>query len=275
MEESSKETKTESGKSLPNGIKPNIGRVHSIQSFGTVDGPGLRTVIFFQGCPLKCKYCHNIDMGDSRLGKEYTPEQLVNEVIKYKEYWIGKDGGVKGGVTFSGGEPTFQSDFIMEVAKQLKEKGVHTTIDTCFGTAKFVVDKLYPVMDYWMVSIKHLIREEHAKLTEVLNQHILENIEHLDLRLAEHSRNSLRIRFLVIPGITDSEEHIHMLGEYLQKLKSLDFVEVLPYGTHGRFKWIEIYGNYELDGVPDATKEDVEKVKAILVKYNIKVQPNK
>ena len=254
------------------------GRVHSIQSFGTVDGPGLRTVIFFQGCPLKCKYCHNIDMGDRNLGKEYSVEELAKEVLKYREYWDGssKSGSeingekVKGGVTFSGGEPTFQADFVAQLAAKLKAEGVHTTIDTCFGTAKSVVDKLFPHIDYWMVSIKHLLKEEHHKLTGVLNTHILDNIQHLDARLAESNEKRLRIRFLVIPGITDSEDHIKMLAEYLSKLKSLDIAEILPYGTHGKYKWLEIYGKYELEGIPDATKEDVEKVKTVLKEYGIK-----
>lgn len=242
------------------------GRIHSIQSFGTVDGPGIRTVIFFQGCPLKCKFCHNIDMSSKTLGEEYTVDELFNEVYKYKEYW-----GETGGITFSGGEPTFQSSFIQKFSLKLKKYDIHTTIDTCFGTSKSIIDMLFPSIDYWMVSIKHLIREEHHKLTGVFNEHILENIKYLDEKLTSHQKKCLRIRFLVIPGITDSKKHIDMLVKFLIELKSLDLVEVLPYGTHGKFKWLEIYGKYQLEGVREATNEDVNKVKEILIKNNIKV----
>lgn len=241
------------------------GRIHSTESFGTLDGPGIRTVVFFQGCPLKCKYCHNIDMGNRLLGKEYTVEELFSEVIKYKEYW-GKDGGV----TISGGEPTYQSEFLLAFLKKLKENNIHTAIDTCFGTSGKIVEKLIPFVDYWMVSVKHMVSIKHYELTGVYNEQINSNIFNLSELLA--GRNVLRIRFLVIPGITNDLDHLKQLADFFKRLNALDIVEVLGYGTHGKFKWLELYGKYPLEGVPEATVEDIAKVKDFF-KYNgIKVK---
>jgi len=247
------------------------GYIHSIESLGTLDGPGLRSVIFLQGCPLKCKYCHNIDCAVKDKGKELTVDEVVERVMKNKEYW--KDNG---GVTVSGGEPTFQPEFLYELLKALKDKGVHTAIDSCLVTKKEIIDQLLPVVDYWMVSIKHMDDEVHKELTGSSNKLILENIQYLDSLLdnmPEDSRKRLRIRFLVIPGITDNLTHIEMLGQFVSNLKNVDVMELLKYGEHGKYKWIEIYGSYPLEGrTHDATNGDIEKVSEILSNYDIKLK---
>jgi pyruvate formate lyase activating enzyme len=182
--------------------------------------------------------------------------------MKNKEYW--KDNG---GVTVSGGEPTFQPEFLYEIFKALHDQGVHTAIDSCLVTKKETIDMLLPVVSYWMVSIKHMDDEVHKELTGSSNKLILENIKYLDSQLKD---NRLRIRFLVIPGITDNQTHVEMLGKFVENLKHLDVMELLKYGEHGKYKWEEIYGHYPLEGkTREATNEDVEKVAEILSHYDI------
>ena len=168
------------------------GYIHSIESLGTLDGPGLRTVVFLQGCPLKCKYCHNIDCATKEKGKQIDHTEVVERVMKNREYWNGS-----GGVTLSGGEPTFQPEFLYEILKVLHEKGVHTAVDSCLVTKREVIDNLLPVTSYWMVSIKHMDDEVHKELTGSSNKLIFENVQYLDSLLKD---KRLRIRFLVIPG---------------------------------------------------------------------------
>ncbi|MBD3280398.1 radical SAM protein [Candidatus Dojkabacteria bacterium] len=241
------------------------GYLHSIESLGTLDGPGLRSVVFLQGCPLKCKYCHNIDCAIKEKGKLVDHTEVVERVLKNKEYWE-----KNGGVTVSGGEPTFQPEFLYEILKSLNEKEVHTAIDSCLVTKKETIDKLLPVVNYWMVSIKHMDDEVHKDLTGSSNKLILENIKYLDSILKD---KRLRIRFLVIPGITDNLTHVEMLGKFVEGLKNVDVMELLKYGEHGKYKWEEIYGHYPLDGrTREATNEDIEKVVEILSHYDIELK---
>ena len=248
-----------------------VGFIHSVESMGALDGPGLRTVVFFQGCPLKCKFCHNIDTNVKNTGAIFSVEELVKKVLKNQEYWVRYNGKEEqpGGVTFTGGEPVYQPGFLLEVLKKLKEKGVHTVIDTSISTTKEVVDSLTPYLDLWMISIKHMDDTKHKDLTTVSNREILENIKHLDQNIA--GKGQIRIRFLVIPGVTDSEEHVKQVGEFVKGIKNLEQVELLAYGTHGKYKWIELFGKYDLEGVPEATKEDMERVKEYLSEFGFKV----
>ncbi len=236
------------------------GFIHSIESLATLDGPGLRTVVFFQGCPLRCKYCHNVDCVIKRTGTEISAEELTRKVLKNSEYWgvFEPDGTVKGGVTISGGEPTFQDEFLLEFLKSLKTNTVHTTLDTCLYTGRAVLDKVFDYVDYWMVSIKHMDDIAHQELTGVGNENILGNIKYVDSRLSD---NNLRIRFVVIPGVTDSIEHLKQLGEFIASLQHMDYLELLAYNEMGKYKWVETYGKYPMEGVREATKEDLERVK--------------
>ncbi|MCK9368539.1 pyruvate formate-lyase-activating protein [Candidatus Dojkabacteria bacterium] len=241
------------------------GLVHSIESFGTLDGPGIRTVVFLQGCPNRCKYCHNVDCAISKGGTEYTSEEVVEEVMKNKEYW--KDGeNTRGGVTFSGGEPLSQSEFLLECVRLLKKNDVHVVIDTS-ATAEFEnIKALVPFVDLWMISVKHMDDDVHKELVGRSNVEILNNIKDLDKLLTKEGKR-IRIRFVIIPGITDAKEHIEKLGSYIKGIKNLERVELLPYSTIGKQKWIEIFGHYSLEGIPEASNEDVEKVKKILSSY--------
>ncbi len=237
------------------------GYIHSIESMGTLDGPGIRTVVFFQGCPLRCKFCHNVDTNKPNQGQEYTVEDLVEKVLKNKEYW--KE---TGGVTVSGGEPLLQPEFLLEFLKVLKANNIHTAVDTCLKTNQRVLDTLLPYVDLWMVSIKEFDSNKHFDLTRSYNEEILDNIKYLNQKDAK-----IRIRFLVIPTITDYAELIEKLGGFLSNLNNLESLELLAYGTHGKNKWYELFGEYHLEDIREATKFDLEAVNAQLEKFNLNV----
>ena len=255
-----------------------IGKIHSIETFGTLDGPGVRTVVFLQGCPNRCKFCHNPDSVLMSGGKPYTPEELVALVSKNKEYWETYSeeeklsGIVKGGVTFSGGEPLMQSEFLAEVVPLLKQQGIHVVIDSSANASIEEIEMLAKDVDLWMISIKQMFDAIHRELVGVTNQNILKNIKALDSFLTTFNevhgtKKKIRIRFVIIPGITDTEGHLKALGEYIKQIHNLDKVELLPYSTIGKSKWIELFGEYHLEGVPEATKEDVARTKTILSNY--------
>ncbi len=229
---------------------------------GTLDGPGIRTVVFFQGCPLKCKFCHNIDTNFPKMGQEYTPEELFKKVIRNQEYW--KNGG---GVTISGGEPVMQPEFLLEFLKLLKENNIHTAVDTCIKTNKKVIDLIHPFVDLWMISLKELNNEKHLELTESENKQILENIEYVDSKKGA----KIRIRFLVIPTLTDGEDLIKSVGEFLKGIKNLETLELLAYGTHGKDKWYEFFNKYDLEEIRQANTQDLEKVKEQLKDFNYNI----
>lgn len=230
------------------------GRIHSFESFSTVDGPGVRYVIFLQGCPLRCKYCHNRDTRDVHLGEVYDTESIVEKILNYREY-MGEDGGV----TVSGGEPLLQIDFVIDLFKRLKAEGIHTAIDT----SGFVdVDKLKDLLDYTdlvILDLKEMDNDTHKDLIGVDNAKIL--------KFAEHISNSgvpMWIRHVLVPTITDKEEHLIKLKEYVSTLKNVEKVEVLGYHTLGSEKWEMIGDKFMLEGIPEASGEDVKKAEQIL-----------
>lgn len=253
------------------------GKIHSIETFGTLDGPGIRTVVFMQGCPNKCQFCHNPDAAINKGGKEYTVDKLVEILVKNKEYWI--DYGpvnteVKGGITFSGGDPIAQPEFLLEVIERLHAENIHVVVDTSLNCDSEVVQKLAPHVDLWMISIKQMFNAIHEQLIGMSNVPILKNILLLDEMLTKVNKDNpdkrkkqVRIRFVVIPKITDSVGHLNALGKYIAQIKNLETVELLAYSTIGRDKWIELFGEYHLEGIPEATQEDVLKTKEILSTY--------
>lgn len=259
------------------------GRVGAIETLGAVDGPGLRTVVFMQGCPLRCKFCHNIDLAQHWDAPQYSPQKLFDEIIKNKPYWqqyeyndLGSAVDMKhipGGVTFSGGEPTMQIDFLVEVMKLLKEEGVHIAIDTCLYTSPHNIDRLLPYVDLWMVSVKQLDDEAHQKLTGVSNKLIMKNFEYLDAQLGNQAHKpQLRIRFVLIPSIVSRDEYLEKLGSFVKKFKNLEQLELLPYSLIGKQKWIDIYGDYGLEGIEEPTTDLVQHAKTMLEEMGIKVK---
>lgn len=234
------------------------GRIHSTESFGTVDGPGIRFTVFFQGCPLRCKYCHNPDTWDMKGGREVTAEELMKEYDSYKEFLK------SGGITATGGEPLAQPEFLAELFALAKSKGVHTCLDTSAGVYSpensKKIDEALKFTDLVMLDIKHIDPYEHKKLTGVDNRHILSFAEHIrDLGIP------LWIRHVVVPGITDSRDQLFRLGEYLSTLRNLKALDVLPYHDMARKKYAELGMDYPLPDTPPLPKEDAIKAKEIIL----------
>lgn len=231
-------------------------RIHSFESFGTVDGPGIRFVVFMQGCSLKCKYCHNRDTWDLCGGTLYSIFDVISKIEKYKNYFIPSGGGV----TVSGGEPLLQLKFVTELFTQLKKEGIHTAIDTSGNFALTEdIKKLIDLTDLFLLDIKCINDEICRDLTGVSNKQELAFAKYLS-----DIQKDMWIRQVLVPGITDKKEDLQKLKEFISSLSSVKKVEVLPYHSMGRFKWKELGLEYALDGVPDATSEDVEKAKKIL-----------
>lgn len=236
------------------------GRVHSIETFGTVDGPGIRFILFMQGCPLRCKYCHNRDTWDVKGGTEYTTDEIIEQVKKYSSYM--KFSG--GGLTVSGGEATLQPEFLKDLFKKAQENEIHT----CLDTSGFVnIDVIDPVLDYTnlvLLDLKHMVPEKCKDLVGVSIDKTLEFAKHLS------DRNiPVWIRHVLVPGITDDRENLELMGKFISTLKNVDMVELLPYHTLGVHKWENMGFEYELKDVPDATNEDIEKASKILAEFGV------
>lgn len=237
-----------------------IGRVHSFESFALVDGPGVRFCVFLQGCNMRCQYCHNPETWNKEVGEEWTPEELFKKVYRYKNYW-GKDGGI----TVSGGESLLQLEFVTEFFEIAKEKGVHTAIDTSGNPfsmepeylEKF--DKLMEVTDLFILDLKEMDDEKHKKLTGCTNQNIIA----LARYLSNHGKD-MWIRHVLVPGLTDDEEGLVALRDFVAELKTVTRVEILPYHTLGLFKWEKLGIKYPLDGVMTPTDEEVKRAEHIL-----------
>ena len=224
-------------------------KVHSFESFGTVDGPGIRYVIFLQGCHLRCKYCHNRDTWDIKGGAYKSLDEIYDQIKRYKPYFKSSNGGV----TVTGGEPLLQVKFLIELFGNLKKAGIHTCIDTS-GMVNLTDD----VKKLLKLDIKHINREKCLQLTGHDNKKELEFARYL-------SQNGIPmwIRQVIIPGITDDEKDISTLSEFIKKLKTVEKVEFLPYHTIGKYKWEELEVKYELDDIRNATQDDIERVKRI------------
>lgn len=242
------------------------GYIHQIESFGCADGPGSRFIIFFSGCPLRCKYCHNPDTWKMTDGTLYTAEQLIEQAITCKPYW-----GKKGGVTVSGGEPLFQIDFLIELFTKFKEIGVNTCIDT--SGAPFTKEgewfekfkKLMDVTDILLMDIKHIDEEEHVKLTGKTGKNIREMFAYLD-----EINKPIWIRHVLVPGITDNEKWLTQTKDFIRTLNNVYRVEVLPYHGLGAVKYKDLGIDYVLKDLESPTLESVAKAKEILEceKYN-------
>ena len=238
---------------LDNPIKA---RIHSFESFGAVDGPGIRFVVFFQGCGLRCKYCHNRDTWPVNSGLEYTSDELISKILRYKNYFTVSGGGV----TLSGGEPLLQQDFLLELLPKLKKLGIHTTIDTS-GSFPLTdkMKKIIDLTDLFLLDIKCINDDICKDLVGVSNKLELEFARYLS-----DINKPVWIRQVLVPGITDHEEDLLKLKDFLASLKNVKKVEILPYHDLGRFKWENLGCNYELEDVPNATTEDVARAKKIL-----------
>ena len=231
-------------------------KVHSVESFGTVDGPGIRFVLFLQGCHLQCKYCHNRDTWDLNGGEYKTLDEIFEKIKRYKNYIIPSGGGV----TVTGGEPLLQVKFLIELFKKLKEEKITTCIDTS-GMVSLAEDikEVLKLTDLVLLDIKHIDDEKCKKLVGVSNKKELEFAKYL-------SENNIRmwIRQVLVPGYTDDEKDLLKLKKIISTLKTVEKIQILPYHSMGKFKWEKLGVKYELEGVLDATQADVDRAKKIL-----------
>lgn len=246
-----------------------LGNIHSVESFGSADGPGVRYIVFLKGCQMRCKYCHNPDTWAKPCGTQDAPlpgenwqsaEEVLTKALRYKTYWR-----KNGGITVSGGEALLQIDFLIELFTLAKKKGVHTCLDTSGNPftrkepfwGKF--QELMQVTDLFMLDIKEIDEEKHKKLTGCSNRNILDMASYLS-----EQGKAMWIRHVLVPGVTDDEEDLKRLRTFVESLKTVERFEILPYHTLGVFKWKELEIPYRLEDVDPPTKEQVDRAKALL-----------
>ncbi len=235
------------------------GRIHSIETFGAVDGPGVRFVIFFQGCPMRCAYCHNPDTWDVNGGTEMSVEELWEKYYRNKEFYQ------KGGVTATGGEPTFQIEFLTELFEKFHENGVHT----CLDTSGIMFDRgnigkweaLLKVTDLVMLDIKRIDRDGHKELTGHYNDNIIDFARYLS-----EIGKPMWVRFVCVPGVTDDEEELKDYGRFLGSLSNVEALDVLPYHILGVKKYETLGIKYRLEGVEAATADYARQRKEMILR---------
>lgn len=232
-------------------------RVHSIETFGTHDGPGIRMVVFVQGCQLRCAYCANPDTIDINGGRMMDLEELMELAINEKPYF-----GRKGGVTVSGGEPTLQRSKLIPLFKMLHEEGINTALDTNGKILDEEVKELFDETDYLLLDIKHFDEGWHRKLTERSNKKVLDTAAY-----RESTGKAMWLRYVLVPGWSDQEEHLHAMGHHFKDYKTIEKVQILPYHQLGVHKWKALGMPYRLEGVEPPTREQVEKAAAIFRQY--------
>ena len=237
-----------------------IGYIHSTESFGSVDGPGIRFLIFLQGCPMRCRYCHNPDTWTKNGGTAMTADELLDLAERYRSYW-----GNDGGITVSGGEALLQIDFLIDLFTKAHARGINTCLDTSaqpFTRNEPFFSKFQQLMkhtDLVLLDIKHIDNEEHRKLTGHYNYSILDCAKYLS-----EISVPVWIRHVIVPTITDGEAYLHELRAFIDTLQNVERVEVLPYHTLGTFKWQQLGIPYTFDGIRPPTAEQIRKAEEIL-----------
>lgn len=237
------------------------GYVHSIESCGTVDGPGIRLVVFLQGCPMRCLYCHNPDTWKPNTGNMMSVEEILEEYDKKRHFYK------SGGITCTGGEPLLQIDFLIELFSKCKELGIHTTLDTSGITfnenPEYLkkLDTLLEVTSLIMLDIKHIDPVEHVKLTKQENTNILKFAKYVDNKNVD-----IWIRHVVVPGITLNDEYLYRLGQFIAELKNLKALDVLPYHTMGVVKYENLGMEYPLKDLESLDKEAAVEARKVILK---------
>ena len=236
------------------------GRISSTESFGSVDGPGIRFIVFVQGCRYRCQYCHNPETWERAGGYEATPEEMFREALRYRPYW--KE---RGGITVSGGEPLLQLEFVTELFRLAKEKGVNTVIDTAGEPFTYdepffsAFEELLPLTDLFLLDLKQIDDDVHRALTGTSNESALA----LARFLSERGKR-MWVRHVLVPGWTTGEEDLRRLSEFIAGLKTVDRVEVLPYHAMARHKYEALHLPYPLGDTPVPTAEEIARAEAIL-----------
>ncbi len=234
------------------------GRIHSLESFGTVDGPGIRFVAFMQGCPLRCLFCHNPDTWNPQAKCQYelTPRQLTDEALRYRSF-------IKsGGVTVSGGEPLMQAEFVGEYFRLCQEEGLHTALDTSGAYTTAAALSVLDHTDLVLLDIKTMDPQLHKRLTKVPQKPTLDFLDTLEERGI-----ATWIRHVVVPGLTDNDEWLDQLGKHVARYKCVERIEILPYHTLGTFKYRQLGLEYPLDGVEPLSAERADEIRRRLSVY--------
>ena len=234
-----------------------IGHIHSTESFGAADGPGVRFIVFMQGCHMRCRYCHNPDTWKMDGGDEVTADEILKRALRFKPYW-GKDGGI----TISGGEPLLQIDFVIELFKKAKELGINTCIDTAGNPftkedpffSKF--EELMKYTDLLLLDLKEINPTRHKDLTGFDNSNIIEMANYLS-----EINKPVWIRHVLVPEHSDFDEDLDALGDFIDTLSNVDRVEILPYHTLGKFKWENLGIPYTLESISPPSAERIENAK--------------
>lgn len=243
-------------------MKETIGYYSQIESFALVDGPGVRSVLFLQGCPFRCLYCHNPETWEFNHNNPITPFEAYQKMIRFKPYWKDKD---HGGITISGGEPLAQIDFLIEFAKLLKKDGIHVTIDTAGSTfrndptylEKF--DELLKYIDLIMLDLKCINEDMHKKITGFTSKNVIDMFHYLS-----EKNFPIWIRHVLVPTLTDNDEYLKEAGEFIATLKNVKRVEVLPYHNLGVSKYQNLKIDYPLKDIDTPSEERVENAKRLL-----------
>lgn len=225
------------------------GRIHSVETCGTVDGPGIRFVIFTQGCPLRCLYCHNPDCRDPHEGQIVAVETLISEIEHYKSYLR------KGGVTVTGGEPLMQPDFVAEIFRRCHELGLHTALDTSGYVNLEAAKQVLAYTDLVLLDIKSYVPEIYRQVTQVALEPTLTFARYL-----ADSGKPTWLRFVLVPGLTDLDENVRGLADFVASLSNIERVEVLPFHKMGEYKWQQLGLPYALKDVDPPTPEQVNNV---------------
>lgn len=237
-----------------------VGKIHSIETFASVDGPGVRYCLFLQGCSMRCKYCHNPETWSMESDITMTAEEALKDALKYRGYW-----GDKGGITVSGGEALLQIDFVTEFFALAKNEGINTALDTSGGPfsmgEKYLVkfNRLMGVTDLFILDIKHIDDLKHRELTGRTNSNILQLAKYLS-----DNNKDMWIRHVLIPGYTDNESDLTELGEFIRTLKTVKKFELLPYHTLGVKKWKDLGRKYELSEVKPPTAEEIKRAESLI-----------
>ncbi len=257
--------KTEKGNLLPSLIKEahimsTIGNIHSIESCGTVDGPGIRFVVFLQGCPLRCQYCHNPDTWKIGDGQQMTVAELMSQVVKYKSYM--KFSG--GGITLTGGEPLMQLDFVYDVIMACKKEGIHTAIDTSGYVFNERSKKIIDAVDLVLLDVKHAHPDQYKEITGGRLDPTLKCLEYLG-----SIKKPVWVRYVLVPGLSDQKDAIEDLAVILSQYDNLERIELLPFHKMGEYKWESLGIDYKLKDTEEPTKESIVEAMAILKSHNL------
>lgn len=238
------------------------GRIHSIETCGAVDGPGLRYIVFTQGCALRCKYCHNPDTWKPTDGNETTTEELIEDIIKYKSFMAAS----KGGVTVSGGEPFLQPDFLKDLLMKCKSEGLHTAVDSSGYVDLEVADPILDYTDLVLLDIKSYNKEVFKSLTGVPLDRTLAFAKHLEKRGIP-----IWLRYVFVPNLTDNLDDIDGLAQFLSTLTNLQRIDILPFHKMGEYKWEQLGYNYTLTDTKEPTIEETNAAADIFRKYNLPI----